>query len=109
MTYTALFLAIFLEVVATTFLHKSQQFTQLLPSVITVVGYACSFYLLTIVMKSMPVGIVYAIWGGLGVVLIGLAGVVVLDQKLDAAAWVGMGFIVTGVLIVNLFSASTHS
>lgn len=108
-TYAALFTAIALEVVGTTFLQRSQQFTQLLPTLIMGICYAGSFYFLTLALKTMPLGIAYAIWSGLGIVLVSLIGLVLFGQKLDLAAIIGLSMIVGGVVVVNLFSGSvTH-
>lgn len=104
MTYGALLTAIILEVIGTSFLQQSQQFTRLIPSLVTVVCYSGAFYFLTFVLKTMPVGIAYAIWSGLGIVLISIIGAWVFKQTLDAAAIVGLSFIVLGVVIVNVFS-----
>ncbi|MEI4486048.1 multidrug efflux SMR transporter [Frigidibacter sp. MR17.14] len=105
-TYAILVIAIAFEVVGTTFLQQSQQFTRTLPTLGVAVSYAAAFWCLSIVLKTMPVGVAYAIWSGLGIVLISLIGLVVFRQRLDTAALVGLGFIVTGILIVNLFSKS---
>jgi small multidrug resistance pump len=105
-TYAALGIAITCEVVGTTLLQQTQQFTRLLPTLGTLVCYGAAFYFLTIVLKTMPVGIAYAIWSGLGIVLISAVGLVLFRQTLDTAALIGLGFIITGVIIVNLFSNS---
>ncbi|MEI4473661.1 DMT family transporter [Frigidibacter sp. MR17.24] len=108
-TYAILVVAIFFEVVGTTLLQQSQQFTRLLPSIGVGLSYAASFWCLSIVLKTLPVGVTYAIWSGLGIVLLSIIGYVVFRQRLDTAALVGLGFIVTGILIVNLFSkAAPH-
>lgn len=104
MTYFILFLAIVAEVVATTALKASDSFTKLVPTIVLVVGYSLSFYLLTIVMRTMPTGVTYAIWSGLGVVLISLFGYLFANEKLDLAACIGMSLIVTGVVVINVFS-----
>ncbi len=104
--YLALFGAIFCEIVATSFLKESEQFTRPVPSLITIAGYVCAFYLLSITLKTIPVGIAYAIWSGLGIVAISIIGVVAFGQRLDLAACIGLGLIVAGVLVVNLFSSS---
>jgi len=104
MTYFLLFLAILAEVIATTALKASDSFAKLGPSVVLVVGYAVSFYLLTIVMRSMPTGVTYAIWSGLGIVLISLFGYFFANEKLDMAACLGMSLIVAGVVVINVFS-----
>lgn len=104
--YLALFAAIVAEVVATSALARSDSFTRLGPSIVTIVGYGIAFYLLSIPLKVMPTGIVYAIWSGLGIVLISAVAWVWSGQKLDAPAILGLGLIVAGVLVVNLFSKS---
>lgn len=105
-TYGALLLAIISETIATSCLKQSEQFTKLWPSIICVVGYIASFYLLSICLKTMPVGIAYAIWSALGIVLISLIARFVFGQHLDLAAWLGITMIIAGVLIINLFSNS---
>lgn len=107
--YVYLILAIAAETVATSALQASNQFTKFWPSVLSMSGYIFSFYLLSLTLKFMPVGIVYAIWAGLGIVLIAVIGVIVFGQKLDLAAIFGMGMIVAGVVVIHLFSNSaTH-
>ena len=108
MTYFLLFLAILSEVVATTALKASDSFTKLGPSIVLVVGYALSFYLLSIVMRSMPTGVTYAIWAGLGIVLISVFGYLFNNEKLDLAACIGMSLIVTGVVVINVFSKTVN-
>lgn len=109
MPYVALCVAIFFETIGTTALQASQQFTRLWPSVICVVTYAASFYFMAIALKFMPVGVVYAIWSGLGIVFISAIGYVVFNQKLDGWAWLGLAMIMTGIVIIHLFSkASPH-
>jgi len=105
-TYALLALCILAEVAATTALKASEGFTRLLPSAITIVGYGTAFYCLSLVMRTMPVGVVYAIWSGVGIVLISVAGWALFGQKLDVAAVTGIGFIIAGVLIINLLSNS---
>lgn len=102
--YGSLLSAIVLEVIGTSALKASENFSRLYPTLLMAISYGCAFYLLTIVMRSMPVGIVYAIWSGLGIVLISIAGLFLFDQKLDLPACIGLGLIVSGVLVVNLFS-----
>lgn len=107
--YIYLFFAILTETIGTTALQASNQFTRFWPSVIVVVGYALSFYLLALTLKFMPVGIVYAIWSGLGIVLIAAIGYAVFGQRLDLPAILGLGMILVGILIIHLFSNSaTH-
>ena len=99
-------IAIVMEVIATTALKSSASFTRLLPAIIAIAGYCIAFWCLTIPMRTIPTGIIYAIWSGAGIVLIGIAGWVVHGQKLDLPAVMGMGLIVAGVIIINLFSKS---
>lgn len=107
--YGVLLVAIAAEVVGTSLLASSQQFTRLWPSLGTIAAYALSFYLLSVVLRVMPVGIAYAIWSGLGIVLVSAMGFVLLRQSLDLPALIGIGFIITGVIIINTLSSSvTH-
>lgn len=102
-------MAIVAEVIATTMLKASEGFTRLWPSLLVVLGYSVAFWGLSMVVKSMPLGIVYAIWSGMGIVLVSVAAVFVYQQKLDWPAIVGMGLIIAGVLVINLLSkASVH-
>ncbi len=105
--YLYLFLAVAAETIGTTALQASQQFTRLGPSVIVVVGYGLAFYFMSLTLRAMPVGIVYAIWSGLGIVLIAVIGLVVFGQRLDWPAILGMGMILTGILVIHLFSGAT--
>lgn len=101
--------AIALEVAGTSLLQASQQFTRPWPTAGMAVCYGLAFYLLTLALKQIPVGLAYAIWSGLGVVLISLIGWVAFKQRLDAPALMGLGLIVSGVVVINLFSKSvTH-
>ena len=106
MKWVYLLLAIVSEVVATSALKSSESFSRLWPSVITVMGYAVAFYLLSLTLREMPVGIAYAMWSGVGIVLISLTAVVLFGQKLDLAAVIGMGLIVAGVVVINVCSKS---
>ena len=105
--YLFLIVAIAAETVGTSALQASQQFSKLWPTVLFVVAYAVSFYLLGHTLKYIPVGIAYAIWSGLGIVLITLIGYVVFSQSLDLAAILGLALIIAGVLVIHLFSTST--
>jgi len=96
--------AIAAEVVATSSLKASSGFTKFGPSVVVVLGYAIAFYFLSLTLKAIPIGIAYAVWAGLGIVLISVAGWLFFGQKLDFASIVGMGLIVTGVVVINVFS-----
>ncbi len=101
--------AILAEVVGTSCLKASQGFTKPIPSCIVVVGYAIAFYLLSLTLETIPVGVGYAVWSGVGLVLITLVSWLVYDQTLDGPAILGMGLIIVGVLVLNLFSkAAVH-
>ena len=104
--YVYLAFAIIFEVIGTTFLVKSEQFTRLIPTLIMAVLYAISFYLLTITIKTIPIGIAYALWGGLGIVLTSLVALIFFKQTLDTAAVVGIAMIVGCVVVMNLLSSS---
>src|SRR5690349_17547478 len=104
--YAWLTIAIVAEVIATSALKASDGFTKTLPSVVTSIGYAIAFYCMSQSMKTIPVGLSYAIWSGVGIVLITAIAWVLFKQKLDAPALVGMGMILAGVLVINLFSKS---
>ena len=99
-------LAIVAEVVGTSALKASDGFTRLLPSVVVVVGYVVSFYCLSLVLRHIPVGITYAVWSGLGIVLITLTAFVLYGQRIDLAGWIGMGLIIAGVAVIQLFSCT---
>ena len=103
-TWAALLGAIALEVAGTSLLQASQQFTRAWPTAGVAVCYGLAFYLLSIALRQMPVGIAYAIWSGLGVVLISVIGAVVFRQRLDPPAIAGLAMIVGGVVVINLFS-----
>ncbi len=105
--YLALLIAVVAETIGTTALQASQQFSRFWPSVIVVVAYALSFYLLSITLKSMPVGVVYALWSGLGIVLIACIGFVVFGQRLDLPAVLGLALIITGIVVIQIWSDAT--
>lgn len=108
-TYAILSLAILAEVIATTALSRSEGFTRPWPTVVTVAGYVIAFWLLSYPLRVMPTGIVYAIWSGMGIVLISAVAWIWYRQTLDLAALIGLALIIAGVLVVNLFSKSlTH-
>ena len=96
--------AIVLETFATSMLKYSEQFTKLLPTIAMIVGYGLSFYLLSHALRTMPIGIAYAIWSALGIVLITLVGVIAFKQVPDLPAYIGIALIMAGVIIINLFS-----
>ena len=103
------FFAVLSEVMATTALKFSEGFTKLVPSIIVVVGYGLSFYLLSLSLKVMPIGIAYALWSGIGIVLTVIAGMVLWREPLDWARVVGIALIIFGILVINLFSkVSAH-
>lgn len=104
MQWVYLFAAIGAEVFATSCLKLTHEFTRLWPSLLVVCGYGVSFYLLSLVIRSIPVGVAYALWSGLGIVLVALVGFFAYGQKLDAAALGGMGLIMAGAIVINLFS-----
>ncbi|MEQ8296564.1 MAG: multidrug efflux SMR transporter [Nitratireductor sp.] len=104
MTYFYLAAAIMFEVVATTALKQTDGFTRLWPSLVTVGGYALAFYFLSLPLRVLPVGIIYALWSGVGIVFITAIGWVWFRQTLDLAAIIGILLIVAGVLVLNLFS-----
>lgn len=100
-------IAIVAEVVGTTFLKQAEGFTRLWPSAIVVTAYVIAFYFLSLSLKSLPVGIAYAVWAGTGVALIAIAGYLFFGQVLDVAALVGIALIVAGVAVINVFSSVT--
>lgn len=102
--YIALGIAIVLEVAGTSFLQASQQFTRPLPTIVMAIFYLCAFYFLSLALRTIPVGIAYAIWSGLGIVLISVVGLIVFKQQLDLPAILGLSLIVIGVVVVNAFS-----
>ncbi len=104
MAYLYLAVAIIAEVVATSALKASEEFTKLVPSAIVIIGYGVAFYCLTLVLRNIPVGITYAIWAGLGIVLIAIVGALLFRQVPDIPAVLGMTLIVSGVVVINVFS-----
>ncbi len=106
MNWLYLAIAILSEVVATSALKASAGFSRFLPSVLVVGGYALAFYFLSLTLRVIPVGIAYAIWSGVGVVLVCLLGWLVYGQKLDIAAGIGIALIVAGVVVLNVFSTT---
>ena len=104
LTYLYLAVAIVAEVIATSFLKSSDGFTKLLPSAITVLGYAISFTFLSLTLRVLPIGVAYAIWSGVSIVLVSAVAYFWQGQKLDAPALAGMAMIVGGVLVINIFS-----
>ena len=104
--WLALAIAICGEVIATSALKASNEFTRLIPSIIVIAGYGTAFYFMAISMRVLPVGIMYAIWSGMGIVLVSIIGWLVYKQTLDLPSMIGMGLIIAGVIVINLFSKS---
>lgn len=104
--FIALGIAILLEVIGTSALQASQQFSKTVPTLIMSAAYLAAFYFLSLALKAIPVGIAYAIWSGLGIVLISLVGLLLFKQKLDLPAILGLVMIIGGVVVINLFSKS---
>lgn len=104
MTWLYLAFAIMAEVAATSALKASEGFTRLGPSVLVVVGYGIAFFLLSLTLRTISVGVAYAIWSGAGIVLVSVVGLVLFKQRLDGPAMLGMGLIVAGVAVIQLFS-----
>lgn len=108
-TYLYLLVAVLFETFGTTCLQASQSFTRFWPTLGVALGFAAAFYMLSIVLRSLPLGVTYALWSGIGIVLIALSGRLIFGQKLDLAAILGMGLIIAGILVINLFSkTATH-
>ena len=108
MTYMYLFMAIVAEVIATSSLKAAEGFTKLGPSLLVVIGYAAAFYLLSLVLRSMTVGIAYAIWSGVGIVLLALVGAITFREIPDGPAVIGMGLIIAGVIVIHVFSQTVR-
>lgn len=106
--YIYLILAVIFETAGTSAIQASQQFSRLWPSVMVVVCFAAAFWFLSLTLRTMPVGIMYAMWSGLGIMLIAIIGFVVFGQKLDLPALLGIACILTGIVIINVFSSSGH-
>ena len=106
MAYLYLFVAIVSEVIATSALKASDGFTKVYPTMIVVIGYALAFYMLTLVLKTIPIGITYAIWSGFGIVLLAIVGMLLYKEIPDTPAIIGMGLIIVGIVIIHLFSDS---
>ncbi|MFY9209895.1 MAG: multidrug efflux SMR transporter [Aestuariivita sp.] len=105
--YVYLIIAVFFETTGTTALQASQQFSKVGPTLLAVLSYGLAFFFLGLTLKYMPVGIVYAFWSGLGIVLIAIIGFAVFGQRLDMPAIIGMALIIAGIATIHLFSKST--
>jgi len=108
MTYLFLTIAILAEVAATSALKASDEFTKIIPTIIVIVGYGIAFYFMTLVFRVLPIGITYAIWSGLGIVLVAIVGFIFYKQTLDIPAIIGMGLIISGVVVINVFSKAVN-
>ena len=106
--YIFLILAVICEVLGTSAIQASQQFSRFWPSVAVFVCFAGAFWFLSLTLRTMPVGIMYAMWSGLGIVLIALIGYAIFGQKLDGPAMIGIALILTGIIVINLFSTTTR-
>lgn len=106
--YFYLIVAVIFETFGTACLKASNEFTRLWPSLGVLFGFAGAFYFMALTLRYMPIGVVYAIWSGLGIILITLIGLFFFKQSLDLAAYIGMGFIIIGVIVINVFSSTTH-
>ena len=106
MNWLYLAVAIVSEVIATSALKSSESFTKLYPSLVVVIGYGMAFYFLSMTLRTIPVGIAYAVWSGVGIVLVSLVGWIIYGQRLDAAAFAGIALIAAGVVVLNVFSKS---
>ena len=100
-------LAIFSEVIATASLKSTEGFTRLVPSIVVLVGYTAAFYFLSLTLDTIPIGVAYAVWSGVGVATITLVSFVLYDQNIDAAGLIGIGLIVAGVVVLRLFSEAS--
>lgn len=104
MQYVYLAISIVAEVIATSSLKASEEFTKPIPSIVVVVGYGVAFHFLALTLKTIPVGVAYAVWAGAGVTLVAVVGWLLFGQKMDAPAIIGMGLIVAGVVVMQVFS-----
>ncbi len=100
--------AIVAETIATSAMKASDGLTKVVPSIVVIIGYGVAFYFLSITLRTIPVGIAYAVWSGVGIVLITLVGWLMFGQKLDAPALIGMSLIIAGVVVMNIFSKAWH-
>ena len=107
MVYVYLATAIIAEVIATSALKASHEFTHLIPSLIVITGYAVAFYFMTLTIRTLPIGITYAIWSGLGIVLISIAGAIFYKEIPDIPAMIGIALIILGVGVIHIYSDIT--
>ncbi len=106
MTYVYLALAIAAEVAGTTLLKATEEFTRLVPTTFLVIFYLISFWLMTLALRELPLGVVYAVWSGLGIVLVACSGAIIYKEMPDLASFIGMALIISGVVVMHLFSTS---
>ena len=106
--YLYLLIAVLFETFGSTCLQASQQFTRLWPTLGVIFGFGVAFWFFTLVLKSLPLGITYALWSGIGIVLITASGWLIFQQKLDLPALLGIGLIIAGIAVINLFSSAGH-
>jgi small multidrug resistance pump len=104
--WLALAIAIVAEVIATSTMKATNEFTRFWPSLVVVIGYGTGFYFMTISMRVLPIGIMYALWSGVGILVVSIMGWVIYRQALDVPAIIGMSFIIAGVVVINVFSKS---
>lgn len=108
MSWLYLGVAIALEIVATSALKAAAGFTRPVPTMVVVAGYVGAFYCLSVALRTIPMGVAYAIWSGIGIVLISLIGLLFYRQRLDTTALIGIALIIAGTLVINLFSTTRH-
>ncbi len=108
MHYLYLLLAIIGEVVAINALKASEEFTKVIPTAIVIIGYCCTFYFLMLALRVIPVGIAYAIWAGVGIVIVTIGAYFLFEQTLDIPAMMGIALIIMGVVVIQLFSETIH-
>ncbi len=108
MAYVYLAIAVIAEVAATSALKASDEFTKLFPSCMVVLGYGVAFYFMTLILRTIPIGITYAMWSGLGIVLVALVGIYFFQEVPDVPAVIGMGLIIAGVIVMNVFSKTVN-
>ncbi|MFD2175333.1 DMT family transporter [Rhodobacter lacus] len=107
-TYLLLLIAVMFETFGSTCLQASQQFTRFWPTMGVIAGFGAAFWFFTLVLKTLPLGITYALWSGIGIVLITLSGWLIFHQRLDAPALFGIALIIAGIAVINLFSSAGH-
>ena len=108
MKWSYLLIAIITEVIATTALKESENFSKVIPSIIVIIGYSLTFFFMSLTIREMSLGITYAIWSGMGIFLIALIGYLRYDQVLDTPALIGISLIIIGIIILRIFSKSVN-